>query len=341
LGFRLWGLWAFATCACGVLGLTPALLLPIEVLRSTGGLPAHIAGSFQNPIGFQQADNGQYFVFDRRAHAVYTVMGDSVKKVIEIGAETGRVLDPSAFDIDPADGSFVIGDAPFDGARIQTFTASGGRLGGFSLPGRHRPRVTMGSFVLSGIGSIQFTGETILINQPEQGSLITELAFDGTPRRAIGELRVTGQSDVDVHLALNGGFPLVDPTGGFYFVFSAGVPTFRRYDARGRLVFERHIEGAEVDPYLRTMPTSWPKRRADATVLPIVPAAIRAAGVDRTGRLWVALTTPVTYVYDASGDKVRTVQFRGGAGVLTPNSLYFTKDGRVLVTPGCYEFRVP
>ena len=240
-GHRLWCRARVRLSSCAP---APASLLPVEILRSTGGLPAHIAGSFQRPIGFQQADNGQYFVFDRRAHAVYTIAGDTVKKIIEVGAEAGRVLDPSAFDIDPADGSFVIGDAPFEGARIQTFTATGARLGGFSLPGRHVPRVTMDSFVLSGVGSIQFTGATILINQPEQGSLITELAFDGTPRRAIGELRATGQADPNVHLALNGGFPLVDPTGGFYFVFSAGVPMFRKYDARGRLLFERHLEGA-------------------------------------------------------------------------------------------------
>jgi len=313
--------------------------LPVEVLRSTGGLPAHIAGSFQRPIGFQQADNGQYFVFDRRAHAVYAVAGDAVKKIIEVGAEAGRVLDPSAFDIDPADGTFVIGDAPFDGARIQTFTASGGRLGGFALPGRHMPRVTMDSFVLGGIGSIQFTGSTILINHPEQGSLITELALNGTPQRVFGELRPTGQADPGVHLALNSGFPLVDPTGGFYFVFSAGLPVFRKYDAQGRLVYERHIEGPELDDYLRTMPTAWPKRQVEKNLLPIVPAAIRTAAVDRTGRLWVALTSPFTYVYDRSGDKIRTVQFKG-ADVLSPNSLFFTKDGRVLVTPGCYIFQV-
>jgi hypothetical protein len=139
---------------------------------------------------------------------------------------------------------------------------------------------------------------------------------------------------------LNAGFPLVDPTGGFYFVFSAGVPTFRKYDAQGRLLFERYIQGAEVDDYLRTMPTSWPARNPDTTVLPIVPPAVRAAGVDRMGRLWVALTSPYTYVYDGTGDKIRVLQFRG-AGILTPNSLFFTKDGRVLVTPGCYVFQVP
>jgi hypothetical protein len=56
--------------------------------------------------------------------------------------------------------------------------------------------------------------------------------------------------------------------------------------------------------------------------------------------LWIALTSPFTYVYDSTGDKLRTIQFKGAA-ILTPNSLFFTKDGRVLVTPGCYEFKVP
>jgi hypothetical protein len=158
----------FVVVSCVMVASLPSRpMLPVEVLRSTGGLPAHIAGSFQRPIGFQQTDGGQYFVFDRRAHAVYTIEGDAAKKIIEVGAEPGRVIDPSAFDIDPADGTFVIGDAPFEGARIQTFTASGGRIGGFALPGRHLPRVTMDSFVLGGVGSLQFTGTTILINQPE------------------------------------------------------------------------------------------------------------------------------------------------------------------------------
>jgi len=313
----------------------------VELLRSTGGLPAHIAGAFQRPIGFQQADDGRYYVFDRRAHAVYTVVGDAVTKIIEVGAEEGRVLDPSAFDIDASDGSFVIADAPFGNARIQTFTGSGGRIGGFTLSAKQMPRITLDTFVLSGVGSMQYTGRTILMNQPELGSLVTELAFDGTPSRTFVRLRPTGQSDQNVHLAFNAGFPLVDPKGGFYFVFSAGVPLFHKYDAAGKLLYERHVEGPEVDEYLRHMPTSWPNRRTDqGDVLPIVEPGIRAAGVDREGRLWVALAAPFTYVYDRGGDKLRTIQFKG-ADVLTPNSLFFTKDGRVLVTPGCYEFRVP
>ena len=61
--------------------------------------------------------------------------------------------------------------------------------------------------------------------------------------------------------------------------------------------------------------------------------------VDAEGRLWISLTVPYTYVYDAAGDKIRTVQFRG-VRVLSPSSLYFTSTGRLLVGPGGYEFEV-
>jgi hypothetical protein len=65
--------------------------------------------------------------------------------------------------------------------------------------------------------------------------------------------------------------------------------------------------------------------------------AIRSAAVDARGRLWISLNQPFTYVYDKQGDKIRTVQFRA-AGLLSPTSLSFTSNGRLLVTPGCYEF---
>ena len=329
--------------------LAAAWLIPAQpassrvlVLRSSGALPAHIAGAFETPLAFQQSDSGQYFIFDRRAHAVYTVADDAPRKIIEVGAEPGRVLDPTAFDIDPADGSFVIADAPLQQQRIQIFTHSGGRIGGFTLQTKEIARVTLDTVVLNGIGSIQYTGETVLINQPETGVLISELSLYGEPRRSFGRLRPTGQeADENVHLALNAGLPLIDPTGGFYFVFVAGAPMFRKYDANGTLIFERHIEGPELDAYLQTMPTRWPAHRnGEGDVLPLVLPAVRAAAVDRQGRLWVSLMQSFTYVYDRTGEKIRTVQFRG-ADLLSPSSLFFTKDGRLLVTPGCYEFRVP
>jgi hypothetical protein len=68
-----------------------------------------------------------------------------------------------------------------------------------------------------------------------------------------------------------------------------------------------------------------------------VTPTVRAAAVDGSGQLWISLTLPYTYVYDAQGDKVRTVQF-SAAGIISPTSLFFTSTGRLLVTPGCYEF---
>jgi hypothetical protein len=326
--------------AAVILSSLAAFPARVDLLRSTGAIPAHVAGAFRQPMAYQQTDQGQRFVFDRRAHTVYAIGGDTAKKIIEVGAEPGRIIDPSAFDLDPADGTFVIADAPLRRQRIQVFTASGSRMAGFTLPSREIARVTIETMVLNGVGSIQFTGRSVLINQPETGALVSELSIYGEPIRAVGELRKTGhEADADLHLAFNAGFPLIDPAGGFFFVFSAGVPIFRKYDAKGLLLFERHVEGPEVDEYLRTLPSIWPKRRnGDGDLLPYVPPAVRAAGVDRGGRLWISLMEPFTYVYDGTGEKLRTVQFKG-ADMLAPNSLFFTKDGRILVTPGCYEFK--
>ena len=314
--------------------------LRVEVLRATGAIPAHIAGAFLEPGGFQQADDGRYFIFDRRGHAVYTIVDDAPKKIVEIGAEPGRVLQPSAFDIDPTNGTFVVADAPMLRERVQAFVATGGRFAGFTLPGREQPRMALENLVLNGIGSLQYTGPSLLINQPERGALVSELDLNGQPIRTFGQLRVTGhESQPDLNLAFNVGLPLLDPTGGYYFVFQSGVPAFRKYDKKGTLVFARHVEGPELDATIQKLPGEWPRRRTpDGDVIPLVPPTVRTAAVDRQGRLWVSLMQPFTYVYDSQGEKIRTVQFRG-ADIISPNSLFFAKDGRLLVTPGLYEFR--
>src|SRR5207253_2349220 len=117
----------------------------------------------------------------------------------------------------------------------------------------------------------------------------------------------------------------------------AGEPAFRKYDRDGHLLFERRIEGREIDRVLAQQPTTWPKRKTSEGELPVVAPVVRSAGIDRAGRLWVSFVVPYTYVYDRDGDKIRAVQFRG-AGPVAPNSLFFARNGRVLVTPGLYEF---
>ena len=328
--------------------LLPALLLlsafsirhsalPLQVLRSTGAMPAHAAGAFEIAACHLTPD-GDYLVFDRRAHGAHRVTraGDA-SPIVQIGIEKGRILSPLAFDSAP-DGTFVIADSPTGVDRVQVFFHMGGTIGGFTLPGRSVPRVAIGNIVLSGLGSIDYTGRAVLISHPDSGALISEYALDGRTLRTFGELRATGhESDRDLHLALNAGIPLAIPGGGFYFVFLGGVPMFRKYDAGGALVFERHIEGVEIDRHIQSLPNSWPRRKTPVGEFPIVPPTVRTAAVDPDGKLWVSLTTPHSYVYDTGGDKVRAVQFRA-AGVVTPSHLYFAPDGRLLVAPGCYAF---
>ncbi len=327
------GYWILATTA------QPARPSPgaVEVLKSVSALAPHVAGLFRDPIGFKQTANGDYYVFDRRGHTVYAVnaAGTAATKLVQIGAEDGRLIEPSAFDV-AHNGSFAVADAPNGRERVQLFDAAGVRTGGFILPGRGSSRVVLGSLALNGVGTLAFTGRTLLMSHPESGWLLTEYALDGSPLRSIGQLRKTGhESDRDLHLAWNAGIPIATADGGFLFVFMAGQPAFRKYDGKGALVYERIVQGREIDSLVAAIPDRWPRRNAGE--LPLVSPMVRTAAVDRAGRLWISFLVPFSYVYDPAGEKMRTVQFRG-AGMVAPASLWFNEAGRVLVTPGCYEF---
>ena len=281
----------------------------VEILRAVGSLPSAIASRFQEPIGCAETTTGEILVLDRRAHTVFAVSADrkSVRKILEIGSEQGRVLQPGVLDVSKDD-IFAVADAPGSQERIQFFSLTGSRLGGFWLAKRVAPRVVIGPLVLNGVGSMHFTGKTFLVNEPDAGGLFLERDIEGTVLRQIGILRPTAQeADRDLHLSLNIGLPLVDPTGGFYFVFQTGRPMFRKYSADGTLVFERHIEGVELDGQVQALPTTWPKRAAGA--LPLVSPLVRTAAVDPDGRL-------VGLAHDAVHVRLRSQRREGPDGAV-------------------------
>jgi hypothetical protein len=327
------------TVALAFLATVRGHALRVEILKSIGGLPAHIAGSFTEAIGFQQGPDGTYYVFDRRAHTVVAVnqARTAARTLVDIGQEDGRLLQPKGFDVS-SDGRIVVADAPRNRHRIQVFDAAGVRQAGFYLQGQPAAQVVVDNLMLNGTGSVHFAGSRLLLSHPESGVLVTAYTPAGYPTMTFGLLRPTGfESDRELHLAHNAGVPVADPTGGFYFVFITGRPIFRKYDANGMLLFERHVEGVEIDTLLDAQPTAWPRRRIDDREVPFVTPVIRAAAVSPRGELWLSLSVPFTYVYDKQGDKTRTVQFYG-AGVVSPTSLSFSRAGTVLVTPGLYEF---
>lgn len=310
-------------------------------LSSVDALPPDIIGRLRDPVGCAKIPGGPFYLFDRRGHSVHTVQADGseFRTLVEIGGEEGRLLEPSAFDV-AADGSFAVADAPGGRERIQIFGAAGLRTGGFRRPGRAPARVSIGSLVLSGVGSLVYTGRSVILSEPDSGWLLTEYGLLGTPVRSMGTLRPTGhEADQDLHLALNAALALPEPGGGFYVVFLAGTPAFRKYGKNGQLLFERVIQGREIDPLVSAQPQRWPRRTVGDRQLPVVPPVVRTAAVDPAGRLWVSFVVPYTYLFDAGGEKVRTVQFRA-AGILSPTGLSFTGPNRVLAAPGCYQFVV-
>lgn len=328
--------------------LTFASLSPLtfdlspERLTAVRALPPEIAGRFRDLANLQQGSDGGYLAFDRRAHAVHRIDAAwrASAPIVVIGPAQGELLQPSAFDA--GGDQFVVSDAPFGVDRIQVFFKDGTAMGAFQPRVRSLPRLTLGSTVMNGAGSLEFTGGTILLSEPDTGWLVTEYAVDGKPLRHFGRLRPTGhEQDTDAHLALNTGVPLAARDGGFWFVFQAGVPMLRKYSRAGDLEFERHIEGAELDPVIAALPQTWPRRRVGADrELPYIQPTVQTAAVAPDGRLWIALTIPYVYVFDANGDKAMVVELYG-AGRIRPASLAFSKTGRLIVTPGGYEFEVP
>lgn len=314
----------------------------VERLRPVDALPAHICGRFREPIGFAQTSTGQYLILDRRAHTVFSVDAKrtTLTTLVKVGIDKGELLQPGVLSLSPDD-TFAVSDAPNGWEQVQVFFDSGTRFAAFVRPRAPAPRLTIGPLLLSGAGSLHFTGRSLLINAPEDGTLVSELNLEGHVIRKIGALRATGhEADPQVHLALNLGMPLRTPDGGLIFVFQTGAPLFRKYDADGRLEFERHIEGPQLDEYIRTLPDTWPARTAGDGTYPLIPPIVRTAAISPEGDLWVSLMPPFTYVFSATGDRKRVVQF-DATQPFSPASLSFSRVSgatRALVTPGCYEF---
>jgi hypothetical protein len=308
----------------------------VDVLRPASAVPAHLASRFDRRALFAELRDRTTVVLDRRAHGLFTIdpTGRTVRRVVDAGWEPGRLLDAEALAVAPND---IIGvlDSPQGFDRVQYFGADGLVVGSFYLPQRATPRLSVENTVVDAPSALAFTGQTFLVNQPDWGTAFAEFNANGSILRQVGRTRSLHAGDADVARAMNVGIPLVDPGGGFYFVFQNGTPIFRRYDRAGALIFERHIEGVELDARLLAMPTTWADRTAGTK--PVVPPLVRAAAVDRDGHLWVSLAVPYTYVYDRTGEKIRTVQFHT-TEIVAPTFLFFTARGELLMSPGGYRF---
>ena len=110
------------------------------------------------------------------------------------------------------------------------FTPAGFRIGGFLLPGRLRARVVLDGLALNGIDRSSTRERQSCSRNPTRARSSRTFAGGKAIRRR--SLRRTGhEDDPPLHIALNSGLPVIDPHGGFFFVFQTGEPAFRKYDA--------------------------------------------------------------------------------------------------------------
>src|SRR5262245_8233902 len=77
---------ALGVCAAPA---TTKAALSIDTLRSVAGLPPHLVGRFGEPAAFQQAPDGEYFVFDRRGHTISRIDAamTTITPLVAIGHE--------------------------------------------------------------------------------------------------------------------------------------------------------------------------------------------------------------------------------------------------------------
>lgn len=325
-----------------LLAMSPLAAAPrVEVLTPISSLAPDLVGRLREPAAFAETSTGSYLVLDRRAQKVFGVDAarHTLTTLVDIGPSDGQILQPDAIAFGP-NRTFAVVDQPQGYERLQIFFEDGTPLSRAHRWPAHagEERLSVNGVTFFGLGPIALGRETIIAGGQQPGALMTELDRDGNGLRHIGQMRPTGhESDPLVHRALNAGIPLIASDGSFIWVFTTGAPLIRKYAADGTLLYERHVEGPELDGTIQSLPERYPTRAVNGREYPAVVSTVTAAGIDTGDRVWISLRVPFTYVYDRTGEKVRTVQFRG-TEAMTPTSFFFTRAGTVLVTPGAFEF---
>ena len=118
--------------------VTPA---PTEELRSIGGLPAHLAGAIDDISACHLSPEGEFLIFDRRAHAVYSAAPEartprrrSCRSAPNPAASSGPARSTSA-----PNGTFVVADSPGGRPRFQFFFYTGRATGRLHAAGTRGP----------------------------------------------------------------------------------------------------------------------------------------------------------------------------------------------------------
>jgi peroxiredoxin len=270
---------------------------------------------------------GKYFLTDidnNRLLVINNNMGVE-REFGRIGSAPGRLFHPGYLDIS-GDGTVFVEDGGNE--RIVKFDQKGHYAGEFRVNAFQ--------------GMAVDTQNQLYLGQPEEGNLITVYSSTGTKLRSFGQLKkyseIYGEAnrdkDVLYRTALNRVRLATDRDGNLYVGFMI-VPLIQKYSPDGTLVFERRLEGPEIDRLSEAIH----KRRYIATKVDGVDVRIIALDpvIDpANGNIMVPLVDGSVYVADREGNKLsllRPAWTNRGDGTFYPFIAGLGANGEFMVTP--------
>ena len=293
-------------------------------LKSVAALPAHVAGQFEQLTACQQTAERRLFrLRSPRAFRLHRAAEPRAGAEAHRDRRRGRARAATRpRSISRGDDTFVVADAPGGRPRIQIFTTSGSTIGGFYLQGRAVPRVTL--------------------RQPgaerhRRDRVHRQVALRESARARRADRRVQRRRADRCARSARCARPATRPTPTSTWrstpadrlanprpaaSTSSSLPACRSSASTtpsGRLVFERHIEGTELDEFIQGAAHHLEARRTGDGEIPLVLPSVYAAAADAAGQsVDLARRSDSRTSTTPAGEKRRTVQFRAAGRLRRP-----------------------
>lgn len=297
----------------------------VEEERAAKETPAY-SRVFQN-LGLDVYDVASYqkwfCISDRTRNSVLVVNEQlAIERVIGgIGSAPGRLFRPGYIDVSN-DGIICVQDG--GNGRVQSFNIDGTYLGGF-------PTTTY-------VGFAAGAGGEVYLGQPDKGHLVSVYSQSGRRLRSFGKLKTFsevygsrfGYKDQLYHKAINRVRLSVDKDGNLLVSFML-APILQKYRPNGDLLFERRLEGPEIDRLTRMLLSdsaeAYLTMATDGFPERVIALEALALG---SGEINVMLADGSVYVADYEGRRLAVLNPQFGRH-FTPEMAGLSPNGEVVV----------